>query len=169
MQSGDPIYNLRVCLSEQPHVFIRFCSHSDFAFDDILALVEENGKIVQLWLDFCVFLKTFMNRRWQEWIQLRLISKDDWIQLLNSGWARSDVLGREHKHQFAFRDAGTLLPVFEALSLLGQNVPRNEPLQAYLHKINKKNVLQNQISYNLIHFYPPLISCFHFLLMKHLK
>lgn len=150
------------CLSEQPHVFIRLCSHSDFAFDDILALVQENGKIVWLWLDFCVFLKTFMNWRLQEWIQLQLISKEDWIQLPNSGWSRSDVLGREHKHQFAFRDAGTLLSVFKALVLPRQNVLRNEPLQVYLCKINKKNVLQNQISYNFVPFFPPYLLAFIF-------
>lgn len=97
-------------------------------------------------MDFCESLKTLTDWWLQEKIQLQLNSREDWIQLLNSGWAGLDILGRAHKHQSAFRlCSGMLFPVFEALILLRQNVLRNEPLRLYLCKINKKNVLWNQI------------------------
>lgn len=121
-------------------------------------------------LDFCASLKTLTNWWLQEKIQLQWNSREDWIQLLNSGWAGLDILGRAHKHQSIFRQrSGMLFPVFGALILLRQNVLRNEPLQLYLCTINKKNVLWNQICYNFNPSPTPLAAFFNFLLVEHLK
>lgn len=128
------------------------------------ALVQGNP----LWLNFCACLETCVNRWLQELIQLQLNSV--WIHLLHSGWARWGILGRGRAHQPAFRKySGMLLPVFEALPLVRQNVLRNEPLKPYLCKINKLSSGIKLVIILFLFFPSPLIAYFHFLLLEHLK